>query len=217
VTFNLKKAALVQQRLASYLVLNQDVRQIRLVAGADFSYQKSKGLIGAVVVVFRYPELETIEIAEDIRDVRLPYIPGFLNFREGIPCIRAIQKLKNKPDVTLIDGNGIAHPRKMGLASYVGVVLDIPTIGCAKSAFFPFEPPEEKRGAFSVYKDRNGEKVGFCLRTKTAVKPVFVSPGHRICFSFARELVLSCSKFRIPEPVRIAHHKSKGLFSSSGI
>jgi deoxyribonuclease V len=216
-TFNLKKAALVQQRLASRLVMNVNVPSISYIAGADFSYHIQRGLIGALIVVLKYPEIEICEVAEDIRDVRLPCIPGYLNFREGIPFIRAFKKLKNKPDVTLIDGNGIAHPRKMGLASYVGVVLDIPTIGCAKSPFFPFSPPSEKRGAFSLFKDQNGEQVGFCLRTRTAVKPVFVSPGHRVSFSFSCKIVLSCSKYRIPEPIRIAHRKAKELFANTRV
>lgn len=211
--FDLKKAVNAQQRLASRIVLKQDVRKVTHIAGADFSYHKKKRLIGAVVVVLEFPGLEIIEVAKEIRDVRIPYIPGYLNFREGPSFIRTFRKLQNKPDLTLIDGNGIAHPRKMGLASYVGVVLDIPTIGCAKSAFFPFDPPPERRGAYSLYKNWKNERVGFCLRTRTSVRPVFVSPGHRVDFAFSRDIVLTCSKFRIPEPVRIAHHMAKKLFS----
>jgi deoxyribonuclease V len=211
--FDWNKAAAVQRRLASLLVIEQGVRKVTHIAGADFGYHKQKMLIGAVIVVQKFPELETVEIAEEIREVRIPYIPGFLNFREGVPFIRAFRKLKIKPDVTLLDGNGIAHPRKMGLASYAGVVLDIPTVGCAKSSFFSFEPPAEQRGAFSLYKDRKNEMVGFCLRTRTAVKPVFVSPGHRVSFVFSRKIVLSCSRFRLPEPIRIAHHTARELFS----
>jgi deoxyribonuclease V len=115
----------------------------------------------------------------------------------------------------LLDGNGIAHPRKMGLASYVGVVLDIPTIGCAKSPFFAFDPPPKDKGTYSLYKDRKNEVVGFCLRTRTSVKPVFVSPGHKVDFEFSREIVLACSKSRIPEPIRIAHHMAKEIFSTA--
>jgi deoxyribonuclease V len=211
--FNLKKAARAQQRLATRLLLTQDVRKTKRIAGADFSYHKKKGLIGAVVVVLKFPELEIIEVVDEIRDVRIPYIPGYLNFREGPAFVRAFLKLKDQPDITLIDGNGIAHPRRMGLASFVGVVLDIPTIGCAKSPFFPFDPPAENRGAYSLYKDRKNEMVGFCLRTRTSVKPIFVSPGHKVDFVFSRDTVLACSKFRIPEPVRIAHRMAKELFS----
>jgi deoxyribonuclease V len=209
----LKKAAYVQQNLASRLLLKQDVRKTTCIAGADFSYHKQQRLIGAIVVVLKFPELEIIEVAKEVREVRIPYIPGYLNFREGPSFLRAFLKLKIQPDLTLIDGNGIAHPRKMGLASYVGVVLDIPTIGCAKSPFFAFDPPPENRGAYSLYKDRKNEMVGFCLRTRKSVKPVFVSPGHRVDFVFSREIVLACSKFRIPEPIRIAHHMAKKLFS----
>lgn len=215
--FNLKKAVKAQQKLASRLLLKQDVRKTTLIAGADFSYHKQKRLIGAIVVVLKFPELEMIEVAKEVREVRIPYIPGYLNFREGPSFMRAFLKLKIQPDLTLIDGNGIAHPRKMGLASYVGVVLDIPTIGCAKSPFFAFDPPPEKRGAYSIYKDRKNEMVGFCLRTRTSVKPVFVSPGHRVDFALSREIVLACSKFRIPEPIRIAHHMAKKLFSQPSV
>lgn len=211
--FDWKKAVEVQQRLASRLVIENDVGKVIYIAGADFSYHKPKKLIGSIVVVQKFPELETVEIVEDVMEVRIPYVPGFLNFREGVPFMRAFQKLKIKPDVTLVDGNGIAHPRKMGLASYVGVVLDIPTVGCAKSSFFPFKPPAEQRGAFSHYKDHKNDWVGFCLRTRKAVKPVFVSPGHRVNFEFSRRIVLSCSRYRIPEPIRIAHQKARELFS----
>lgn len=215
VSFNVKKAAEAQKRLASRLVLKQGVRSPTFIAGADFSYHQHRRLIGAIVVVLKFPDFEIIEVAEEVRDVRIPYIPGYLNFREGPAFFKTYQKLKHKPDLTLVDGNGIAHPRKMGLASYVGVVLDIPTIGCAKSPFFPFELPSERRGAYSAYLDRKNEMVGFCLRTRTSVKPVFVSPGHRVDFAFSREIVLACSKFRIPEPVRIAHHMAKELFVGS--
>ena len=211
----MRKAGIAQQKLASRLLLEQDVRNPTRIAGADFSYHKQKRLIGAVVVVLSFPELEIIDVATDVREVRIPYIPGYLNFREGPSFLRTFLKLKCKPDITLVDGNGIAHPRKMGLASYVGVVLDIPTIGCAKSPFFAFDPPSEEKGAYSMYKDRKKEMVGFCLRTRTSVKPVFVSPGHKVDFVFSREIILACSKFRIPEPIRIAHHMAKELFATA--
>jgi deoxyribonuclease V len=210
--FNLNKAAFAQRKLASRLIIKRDLGKLHCIAGADFGYQKHKGLIGAVVVVLKFPELEIIEVVEDVRNVSIPYISGYLSFREGPSCLKAILKLKTRPDLTLIDGNGIAHPRRMGLASYVGVVLDVPTVGCAKTPVFPFDSPGPERGAFSLYKDRERKPVGYCLRTQTSVKPVFVSPGHRVDFASSREVVLACSKFRIPEPVRIAHHLAKKLF-----
>lgn len=210
--FDLEKAARVQERLSSRLILKRDVERVSRLAGADFSYHKGRGLIGAVVVVARMPEFEISEIARQVLRIRIPYIPGYLNFREGTAFIRAFRKLKDRPSVTLIDGNGIAHPRRMGLASYVGVVLDIPTIGCAKSAFFPYDMPLETRGACSVYRNHRKEKVGYCVRTRSSVKPIFVSPGHKVDFEFAREVVLACSKYRVPEPLRVAHSLAKELF-----
>jgi len=112
----------------------------------------------------------------------------------------------------LVDGNGIAHPRKMGLASYLGVLLDQPTIGCAKSPFFPCQAPERERGGKVPYYNQNGEQVGLCLRTRDGVKPVFVSPGHKMDIQTAGEIVLNLAKFRLPEPLRIAHQKAQGIF-----
>lgn len=210
--FDLDKAAFAQKKLAARLVLKREARRIRRIAGADFSYHKQKDLIGTALVVLTFPELEIIEAVDDVREVKLRYISGYLGFREGPSFLRTFLKLNGRPDLTLIDGNGIAHPRKMGLASYVGVLLDIPTIGCAKSPVFAFDPPGMKRGAYSVYKDRENDLVGYCLRTQTSVKPVFVSPGHRVDFVLSREIALACSRFRVPEPLRMAHHRAKELF-----
>lgn len=210
--FDQEKATAVQERLSSRLKLKKDVGIATHVAGADFSYDQNRGLIGGVVVVGRMPDFEIIEVVTETMKVRVPYFPGYLSFREGTAFIRVYRKLKTQPDVTLIDGNGIAHPRKMGLASYVGVILDIATIGCAKSAFFSYDMPPEGKGAWSVYRNLKQEKVGYCLRTRSSVKPVFVSPGHRVDFEFARDLVLACSKYRIPEPIRVANRLAKELF-----
>jgi len=210
---NLKKAIALQEKLASKVIIRWDGEKINLVAGADFGYDLKNKRIGAIVVVFTFPEFEIVEISEATREVKLPYIPGFLAFREGPAFFDAFRKINNKPDITLIDGNGIAHPRKMGLASYIGVVLDIATVGCAKKPFFPFVLPPERRGAYTLFRNRNREKVGFCLRTRAGVKPVFVSPGHRIDFIRSKEIVLSCSKFRLPEPLREAHRLARSIFT----
>jgi deoxyribonuclease V len=210
--FDIRRAERLQKRLSSRLILERGFRLITHVAGADCSYYKERGLIGAVVVVGRMPEFEIAEVATEVRKVRTPYIPGFLNFREGAALIRAFRKLKIRPDVTIIDGNGIAHPRKMGLASYVGVMLDVPTIGCAKSAFFSYELPPEERGSSSIYRNQRKEKVGYCLRTSSSVRPIFVSPGHKVDYELARDTVMACSRYRIPEPLRAAHRLAKELF-----
>ncbi|MFC2169508.1 endonuclease V [Acidobacteriota bacterium] len=209
---DLRKASELQNRLSTKLILEWDEREVNRIAGADFSYEREKKQVGACIAVYKIPEFEVVEISYAIDRIRIPYIPGYLNFREGPSFMKAFRKIKDKPDVTLIDGNGIAHPRKMGLASYVGVLLDICTVGCAKRPFFSFIPPGERRGDYTDFLDDKKEKIGICLRTRDRVKPIFVSPGHRIDFQSAERLVLECSKFRIPEPLRTAHLLAGKLF-----
>jgi deoxyribonuclease V len=195
-----KKLAEAQRRLSSRLILKWDGREVNLMAGADFGYSYKEKKIGASVVVFKIPELEIVEVSEAVREIEVPYLPGFLAYREGPAFLDAV------------DGNGIAHPRKMGLASYVGVVLDICTIGCAKKPFYPFVLPSEQKGSYTLFKDERKDDAGICLRSRSGVKPIFVSPGHRIDFISAMKLVLGCSKFRIPEPLREAHKRASKIF-----
>jgi len=209
---NLRKSAEVQRRLSLKLKLKWVIKKINLVAGADCGYDKRKGEIGAVIVVCKIPDFEVVEISKEIRKVNIPYIPGYLNFREGPAFLKAFKKLHEKPDVTILDGNGIAHHRKMGIASYLGVILDICTIGCAKSPFFPFDMPREQRGAFTYYRNKRKEIVGVCLRTRSGIKPVFVSPGHRIDIDVSKKIILDCSHYRLPEPIRHAHGLASNLF-----
>ncbi|NIO49508.1 MAG: endonuclease V [Candidatus Aminicenantes bacterium] len=209
---NLEKAAEAQRRLSTRLILKWDGREVNLMAGADFGYGYKEKKIGASIVIFKMPELEIVEISEAVREIEFPYLPGYLAYREGPVFFDAFRKIRNKPDMTLVDGNGIAHPRKMGLASYVGVILDICTIGCAKTPFFPFVLPLEEKGSYTFFRDERKEKAGICLRTRSGVKPIFVSPGHRIDFMSAMKFVLSCSKFRIPEPLREAHRRTSKIF-----
>lgn len=209
---DLEKAAEWQRKLSNKLVLRWQGGEENWVAGADFSYDKEKKFIGACIVVLKFPEFEVVEIAEAVKRVRFPYISGYLAFREAPAFFAAFRKIKNFPEVTLVDGNGIAHPRKMGLASFVGVILNICTIGCAKTAFYPFDTPGEQRGDFRLFRNDRDEKVGMCLRTRTGVKPVFVSPGNKIDLKESARIVLKCSKFRIPEPLRRAHALSSKIF-----
>jgi deoxyribonuclease V len=209
---NLARAIRTQEESASRLILEWPGGKIRLIGAADCSYDREGKRIGAAAVVMTIPGLEVVETAEAVRPVAMPYIPGFLSLREGPACLAVLGRLSRRPDVLLLDGNGIAHPRRMGVASYIGLKLDRPTIGCAKSAFFPCRLPKAWRGAWTAYKSPNGERVGYCLRTRSGVAPVFVSPGHRIDFRLARKVVLDCSRFRIPEPLREAHRLSRGIF-----
>jgi deoxyribonuclease V len=209
---NLARAIRVQEESASRLILHWTGGKVRLVGGADCSFDREERLIGAAAVILTFPGLEVVETAQTVRRVALPYIPGFLSLREGPAYFDVLNKIVKQPDVWLFDGNGIAHPRRMGLASYVGLKLNRPTIGCAKTAYFPFRLPAESRGSSTVYKNGKGEPVGICLRTRAGVRPVFVSPGHRVDIRLARKVVLACSRFRIPEPLREAHRLSGRLF-----
>ncbi|MBS3819816.1 endonuclease V [bacterium] len=209
---NLKKAAQTQQRLSSRIKLQWNKKKLNRIGGADFSYDPDHNYVCACIVVNQLPQFEIIEIQTAVKKVPIPYIPGFLAFREGPAFLQAFRKIINKPDVTLVDGNGIAHPRKMGLAAFVGVILDISTIGCAKSPFFPFISPGKQRGSHTSILKSDNEKVGICLRTCSGVKPIFVSPGHKIDFLHSREFVLKCSRFRVPHPLREAHRFSRKSF-----
>ncbi|MFN3966907.1 MAG: endonuclease V [Endomicrobiia bacterium] len=212
---SLLEATRIQEELSNKISLKcvfSSLKEIKTIAGCDVSYDDN--IVKASVVLFSFPELtilEKIKIQKLLKEV-FPYIPGYLSFREGPLLIECIKKLKNKPDVTLFDGQGIAHPRKIGIAAHVGVLLDIPTIGCAKNLLYGIyeEPPTQVKGAYNYLKDPSGEIIGIVLRTREFVKPIFVSPGHKIDIEMSKDLVLACCrKYRIPEPLRIAHKVSK--------
>ncbi len=181
-----------------------------LIAGVDAAFAGDKVI--AVAVLYEYPELRHIKDAFSIEKIRFPYIPGMLSFREGHAIINAIGKLDAKPDVILFDGQGIAHPKGIGIASHIGVILNIPTIGCAKSRLVgEFKEPDTTKGS-RTYLYYKGMKVGAVLRTWSNVKPVFVSPGHMIDIDSSVEVVMKCVfKYRIPEPLRMADYLSKKL------
>lgn len=212
--FDYNRAVRTQQILSKRLYLVWDGSQIKTIGGADCSYDHKNKKVGAKVIVCRLPDLKIIDSSEAVMDTAVPYVPGFLSFREAPAYIKSFKNLNTKPDVSLIDGNGIAHPRRMGIASYLGVVLNIATIGFAKSPFFPFTEPDQEKGSLTYYKNKNNEVVGSCLRTRTDVKPVFISPGNKIDLETSVQLVLRCSKFRIPEPIRYAHNLATALFKN---
>lgn len=183
------------------------------MAGLDCAFSKDGERIYAVVIVLRLPQFEVVETASASKKVTFPYIPGLLSFREAPVCLAAVEKLQMQPDLFIIDGQGIAHPRRLGLAAHLGLFLDKPTIGCAKSRLTGIydEPPLEK-GGFSLLKDEKGKQnnqseiIGAVVRTRTNIKPVFVSVGHRCLLEDAIRVVLDCVvKYRLPEPTRLAH------------
>lgn len=180
----------------------------RFVAGVDVAFSGSR-MVG-VASVFHYPEMTPTEDALAVAKIPFPYIPGYLSFREGPAIIGAMEKLGMKPDVVLVDGQGIAHPRGAGIASHIGVLLNLPTVGCAKSRLIGgYEEPGVKKGQWSPLKLDDGI-VGVVMRTRDGVKPLFVSPGHLITLRESIEIVLTCcTNYRIPEPLRRADRLSK--------
>lgn len=206
-------AAAIQRSLSAQVkVLPLDVSSVRYVAGADVSFSKGSNDVFAAVVVLSYPELAVVEERGVAARATFPYVPGFLSFREGPAVIEALEQLNTEPDVIIFDGQGVAHPRGLGIASHVGVLLDKPTIGCAKSVLVgKYSEPGPERGSISPL-TKDGMTLGVALRTRARVAPVFVSVGHRVDLITAAELVLSCApRYRLPEPTRRAHILSNRL------
>ena len=198
------EAIQLQKELKKKISLKKSFNNVKIVAGADVSYYKNKMIAG--IVILKFPQLEIIEKKSSVSSVNFPYIPGLLTFREGPSLLEAFKKIKITPDVILFDGQGIAHPRRMGIATHLGLFLDRPTIGCAKSRLSgKYTLVGEKKGDYALLKE--GEEVlGAVLRTRKKVKPIFVSPGHKIDLPNSMEIVLKCIvKYRLPLPVREAH------------
>jgi deoxyribonuclease V len=204
----------IQFSLAKRVSIENRVVSLRLIAGIDISAPDARGVATGAVVVLRYPELDVIEVKEARSKIVFPYVPGLLSFREGPLILAACEKLCYVPDLVLVDGQGIAHPRRFGLASHVGLLLDLPTIGCAKSILCGVHQPlGEEAGSQSELLDK-GEVVGAALRTRSAVKPVYVSVGHRINLTSALEWVMNCCRgYRLPEPTRLAHLAAGGMLA----
>jgi deoxyribonuclease V len=203
---SIRQAKQIQQSLARRLILEGRPETLNLVAGADVSYSRKDQKLWAGVVVFDLSAWEVVEEQWETGEAVFPYVPGYLSFREMPVLLRAFGYVRNTPDVVLIDGQGTAHPRSMGLASHIGLFLDVPTIGCAKSRLIgEYKTVELSKGSWSVLRVKN-EHVGWVLRTRDGVKPIFVSPGHRIGLDSVNSIVLTCCrKYRIPEPSRRAH------------
>jgi len=187
-------------------------KEIETIAGADISFNKFEATVYAGIVVLRLPSLEVIEEVCVVSETRFPYVPGLLSFRESPSVLEAWAKLKTEPDAVMFDGQGIAHPRRVGIASHVGLIINRPTLGCAKSLLVgKYAEPARERGAWTPLLDK-GEVVGAVVRTKTNVQPIFVSPGHLIDLAGAIDLTLqSDGGYRQPEPTRRAHHLVNAL------
>ena len=206
---NPKEAIALQKELKEQVRLVPLTKEPTLIGGADVSMNRfaKEGFAGFVTLT--YPELQLVDHAVTKGAIPMPYIPGLLSFREIPMLVGAWKKLKTKPDVLVVDGIGIAHPRRLGIASHLGLVLGTPTVGCAKSVLTGvYEEPRDEAGSTSPLIDpKTDEVLGMALRTKDRIKPVFVSAGHLITLEEAVELVRDCvRKHRLPEPTRFAHN-----------
>lgn len=206
-TLSYERAVEIQNRLHEKLVLTPPTRPIRIVAGADVGFARDMTTAIAGMVLFSWPGLRVLDVSVALRPVDFPYVPGLLSFREIPVLLAAYRRLSGRPDVIFCDGQGIAHPRRFGLACHLGVVLDMPTVGCAKSVLVgEFREPGRRRGSKTRMRDA-GECVGWALRTRENVKPMYVSPGHLMDLDAAGRLTLSAGRgYRVPEPTRAAHN-----------
>ena len=200
-----RQAIAIQKRFASHVLHTPMDRPVHYVAGLDMAFSPDGSRCLAGVVLWDVNEQATVESHVVTRPVTFPYVPGLLSFREAPAVIAALRRLRRTPDCLMCDGQGLAHPRRFGIACHVGVLVDLPTVGCAKSRLTgEHNEPERKRGSRTPLRD-GGETIGAVLRTRDGVKPVFVSIGHRIDLSGSVRIVLDCSAgYRIPEPTRLA-------------
>ena len=202
-----------QLELAGRVEISPLKRNITLIAGADVAYRS--GNLYCSICVLSFPDLNLVGESHARMREGMPYVPGFLSFRELPVMVRAYRKLKIFPQLMMIDGQGIAHPRGLGLASHTGIILGLPTIGCAKSHLYgSYAMPGLERGAYD-YVVAHGRKIGLVLRTRSRVKPLFVSPGHLVNLRDCLRIVLAAARYRIPEPLRCAHRKA-GHWAKSG-
>jgi len=207
-----REAMRLQEKLRERVVTEDRFGEIHYVAGADLAFDPETAMAFAGVIVYRFPELQEVERRMARRKLRFPYVPGLLSFRESPILLAAFARLKTEPDVILIDGHGRAHPRRFGIACHIGVLFDKPTIGCAKSLLVgKHEEPAAVAGATTPLL-LDGECVGMVLRTRSHVKPIYVTVGHRVSLECAVRVVRQClDGFRIPKPTREADHYVRAL------
>ena len=203
---SIPEARALQERLRGRVLERELRRPPRRVAGVDVSYDRGSPELFAAVVVLDAASGEVIEVASARDRAVFPYVPGYLSFREIPPLLRAFESLSRAPDLLIVDGHGRAHPRRFGIACHLGVLLDLPTVGCAKSRLVgSHREPGARRGATTRLLDGR-EVLGAVVRTRDRVKPVYVSVGHRITLPAARREILALTRgLRLPEPIRAAH------------
>lgn len=206
-TLSPAEAIALQKQMRAKINLDPLHKEIKLVGGADISFNKFEEMVYAGIIVLRYPDMKIAANITVTAAATFPYIPGLLAFREAPALIAAWNQLEIKPDVMVLDGQGIAHERRMGIATHFGLLTNVPAIGCAKSRLTGiYEMPENKQFARTPLLHKN-EHVGVVMRTKLNCKPVFVSPGHKVSIDQSVEIIQKCvGRYRIPEPTRLAHN-----------
>jgi deoxyribonuclease V len=195
-----------QRAMQARIILQKPDFDLKFIAGCDSSFIGEDTIL-SVFVLLSYPDLEVLEKVWHHDLVELPYVPGFLSFREAPNLLKAYEKLQQKPDLIMVDGHGISHPRRLGIATHLGLQLNKPTMGVAKKVLVgKYKEPDVLKGAVSPL-EYKGEIIGNVLRTKDKVKPVFVSPGHLMDLESATEIAMACTvKHKLPEPTRLADH-----------
>lgn len=206
-----REAIAIQQRLRALVRIGDEFTPPQRIAGVDVGFEQNNTITRAAVAVLEFPSLQLVEQAIARLPTSFPYVPGLLSFREVPGVLAALERLSELPDMLLCDGQGIAHPRRLGIASHLGVLLDLPTIGVAKSRLVgSHEEPAEEKGSWSPLLDGD-ELIGCVLRSRSRVKPLYISPGHRVGFDTARQMVLACTtRYRLPETTRWAHRLASG-------
>jgi deoxyribonuclease V len=205
-----QEALQVQQDMRQHVRIQDDFGKIRTVAGIDVGYDLQKNMSKAALVLMDIDHLAPIHSIVEFDETPFPYVPGLLSFREAPVILKALSRLKDAPDILFIDGQGIAHPRRLGIASHIGVLMDMPSVGIAKSVLCgSYKEPDLQKGSAEPLVHK-GEKIATAYRSREKVKPIFISPGHKIGHESAVKLVARClTKYRLPEPTRIADKLSK--------
>lgn len=207
-----KQAKEIQEQLKDRVILEDQFESIKYVAGVDVGFENNNTITRAAIAVLNFSDLVLIEHRIARLPTRFPYIPGYLSFREVPAVLEALGKIKQLPDILLCDGQGIAHPRRLGIACHLGVLTDLPCIGVAKSRLIGThdDVPPEKGQYVNLYD--KGEVIGSVLRTRKNVKPLYISPGHKVSLRSAIQIVLQCvTKYRLPETTRWAHKLASNL------
>lgn len=207
-----KEAVKIQRALQEHVKIKDDFGEIKTVAGIDVGFRENGSVTIAATAVLDFVTLEVLETSTAHHPTTFPYVPGLLSFREVPAVLEAMLKLSEMPDLLLCDGQGIAHPRRFGIAAHLGLLLDVPAIGVGKSRLIgKHDDVASEKGSIAPLMDKE-EQVGVVLRSRSNVKPLYISPGHRVSLESAHELVMKCvTRWRLPETTRHAHKLASGL------